>query len=170
MGIDPDTHKPQQNAQSSSTEIKKAANLSHMAQWETARLEAEARLVRESKLFSGSHSFHSRLGFSAVAPPLPPPPLPPQQLAAATCGGVFASGENLDSPTSISNFSLLPTVGLANNPTMVDACQDVQLKRMMEDFTSTCNVDSLGFIDLHGDELFGDCDERSKNYWNIYYV
>lgn len=42
MGIDPNTHKPKSN-------IFGSANLSHMAQWENARLEAEARLVRESK-------------------------------------------------------------------------------------------------------------------------
>ncbi|KAK8486382.1 hypothetical protein V6N13_005193 [Hibiscus sabdariffa] len=42
MGIDPVTHKPKTDAL--------AANLSHMAQWENARLEAEARLVRDSKL------------------------------------------------------------------------------------------------------------------------
>ncbi|KAG5629690.1 hypothetical protein H5410_001407 [Solanum commersonii] len=42
MGIDPNTHKPKSN-------IFGSANLSHMAQWEKARLEAEARLVRESK-------------------------------------------------------------------------------------------------------------------------
>ncbi|KAL4355270.1 hypothetical protein GQ457_06G000140 [Hibiscus cannabinus] len=42
MGIDPVTHKPKTDAL--------AANLSHMAQWESARLEAEARLVRDSKL------------------------------------------------------------------------------------------------------------------------
>lgn len=42
MGIDPNTHKPKSN-------IFGSENLSHMAQWEKARLEAEARLVRESK-------------------------------------------------------------------------------------------------------------------------
>ncbi|KAM7470046.1 hypothetical protein LguiA_008229 [Lonicera macranthoides] len=160
MGIDPDTHKAKQNALCSSTEIKKAANLSHMAQWETARLEAEAKFVRESKLFSSSHPSRSQLGFSAVAPPLPQP-------AAANFGDFFTSGENLESLTSISNFSHLPTVGLVNDPTTVDACQDVLLKQMLEDFTSACHADSLGFIDLHGDELFGDCDEEIKNYWNI---
>ncbi|KAJ6738643.1 TRANSCRIPTION FACTOR MYB16 [Salix koriyanagi] len=35
-------------------QTKNAANLSHVAQWESARLEAEARLVRESKLRSRS--------------------------------------------------------------------------------------------------------------------
>ncbi|KAF5443359.1 hypothetical protein F2P56_035919 [Juglans regia] len=53
MGIDPVTHKPKSNALSSgSGHSKDSANLSHMAQWESARLEAEARLVRESKLVS----------------------------------------------------------------------------------------------------------------------
>ncbi|XP_027347361.1 transcription factor MYB106-like [Abrus precatorius] len=52
MGIDPTTHKPKTDALggSGSCQSKDVANLSHMAQWESARLEAEARLVRESKL------------------------------------------------------------------------------------------------------------------------
>jgi myb proto-oncogene protein len=63
MGIDPVTHKPKNDALlSNDGQSKNAANLSHMAQWESARLEAEARLVRESKLRS-SHSFqHHQLG------------------------------------------------------------------------------------------------------------
>ncbi|KAI3462921.1 hypothetical protein Pfo_019584 [Paulownia fortunei] len=55
MGIDPVTHKPKNDTLlSSDGQSKNAANLSHMAQWESARLEAEARLVRQSKLRSGS--------------------------------------------------------------------------------------------------------------------
>ncbi|CAM8997818.1 unnamed protein product [Rhodiola kirilowii] len=58
MGIDPVTHKPKSDALISNNNnldhghSKSAANLSHMAQWESARLEAEARLVRESRLRS----------------------------------------------------------------------------------------------------------------------
>ncbi|KAJ9147593.1 hypothetical protein P3X46_029737 [Hevea brasiliensis] len=60
MGIDPVTHKPKNDTLlSSDGQSKNAANLSHMAQWESARLEAEARLVRESKL--RSHSFQEQL-------------------------------------------------------------------------------------------------------------
>ncbi|KAJ6734748.1 MYB FAMILY TRANSCRIPTION FACTOR [Salix purpurea] len=60
MGIDPVTHKSKNDALlSSDGESKNAANLSHMAQWESARLEAEARLVRESKL--RSHSIQHQL-------------------------------------------------------------------------------------------------------------
>lgn len=55
MGIDPVTHKTKNDALlSSDGQSKNAANLSHMAQWESARLEAEARLSRQSKLRSGT--------------------------------------------------------------------------------------------------------------------
>ncbi|KAL0843125.1 hypothetical protein Bca101_016370 [Brassica carinata] len=51
MGIDPVTHKAKHETHLSSLGLtKNTAILSHMAQWESARLEAEARLARESKL------------------------------------------------------------------------------------------------------------------------
>ncbi|KAK6129228.1 hypothetical protein DH2020_037058 [Rehmannia glutinosa] len=66
MGIDPVTHKPKNDALlSSDGQSKNAANLSHMAQWESARLEAEARLARQSKLRSGpssSFQIHKTVG------------------------------------------------------------------------------------------------------------
>ncbi|XP_028761988.1 transcription factor MYB41-like [Neltuma alba] len=74
MGIDPNTHKP----------INEAANLCHMAQWETARLQAEARQVKEhSKLqlqnqLGSSSSSHqpsvTRLVLNKVTPRPSPPP------------------------------------------------------------------------------------------------
>jgi len=82
MGIDPVTHKPKNDAILSTTEghSKSASNLSHMAQWESARLEAEARLVRESKLRT-SHSSspslqHSLIGTSASSSSSSAPLLP----------------------------------------------------------------------------------------------
>ncbi|KAG6482315.1 transcription factor MYB106-like [Zingiber officinale] len=53
MGIDPCTHKAKSDALGPAADAgrsRSAANLSHMAQWESARLEAEARLVRESRI------------------------------------------------------------------------------------------------------------------------
>ncbi|EXB54320.1 Transcription factor [Morus notabilis] len=51
MGIDPMTHKPKRTTLSSAAaDPKNVSNLSHMAQWESTRLEAEARFTRESKL------------------------------------------------------------------------------------------------------------------------
>ncbi|ESQ49918.1 hypothetical protein EUTSA_v10021048mg [Eutrema salsugineum] len=56
MGIDPVTHKHKNETLLSPTgQSKNAATLSHMAQWESARLEAEARLARESKLLHLQH-------------------------------------------------------------------------------------------------------------------
>ncbi|KAL6899299.1 hypothetical protein ACP4OV_005957 [Aristida adscensionis] len=88
MGIDPVTHKPRADggagagaASASGARYRAAAHLSHTAQWESARLEAEARLAREAKL-------------RALASP-PPPPAP--ALAPAASG--------LESPTSTLSFS-----------------------------------------------------------------
>ncbi|XP_022765832.1 transcription factor MYB16-like [Durio zibethinus] len=50
IGIDPMTHKRQTDASRFPSGLgKNASNLSHMAQWESARIEAEVRLVYESK-------------------------------------------------------------------------------------------------------------------------
>ncbi|KAG6632927.1 hypothetical protein CIPAW_12G012300 [Carya illinoinensis] len=50
MGIDPVTHKPKGTVlESANGDPKNASNLSHIAQWESTRLEAEERLVRESQ-------------------------------------------------------------------------------------------------------------------------
>ncbi|KAI3722416.1 hypothetical protein L2E82_33454 [Cichorium intybus] len=55
MGIDPVSHKPKNDTLlSNDGHFKSTANLSHMAQWESARLEAEARLVKQSKVRSMS--------------------------------------------------------------------------------------------------------------------
>ncbi|KAK8941653.1 Myb-related protein Myb4 [Platanthera guangdongensis] len=81
-----------------------AANLNHMAQWESARLEAEARLVRESKLRS--------------TPPPPPPPPPHVAMPMAASPSLQAlrawqsvwskpatNSVDLESPTSTLSFS-----------------------------------------------------------------
>ncbi|KAA8529396.1 hypothetical protein F0562_033805 [Nyssa sinensis] len=102
MGIDPVTHKPKCGTG--------AGNLSHMAQWESARLEAEARLVRESKLLSNMYStnpFQPQLqGFSTSAQLLhkaaAPPPLCLDVLKAWQ--RAFAAAGDLESPTSTLNF------------------------------------------------------------------
>lgn len=69
MGIDPVTHKPRCDTLSpaDSNVAKASASLSHMAQWESARLEAEARLVREAKLLCFASSSVASLGASSVS-------------------------------------------------------------------------------------------------------
>nr|CAD1825192.1 unnamed protein product [Ananas comosus var. bracteatus] len=88
MGIDPLTHKPKSDALSpaaaASDHSKTVANLSHIAQWESARLEAEARLARESKL-------------RAVAATATATATAPQHLLVPCCrfsGIITASGSN----------------------------------------------------------------------------
>ncbi|XP_040379340.1 transcription factor MYB16-like [Oryza brachyantha] len=96
MGIDPVTHKPRSDmagagvggaagGAAGTQHAKAAAHLSHTAQWESARLEAEARLAREAKLRALAASASSAL----QAPHLPPP----------------AAAPGLDSPTSTLSFS-----------------------------------------------------------------
>nr|BAM71806.1 R2R3-MYB transcription factor [Gentiana triflora] len=110
MGIDPVTHKPKTDTLfSGDGQTKHAANLSHMAQWESARLEAEARLVRQSKLRS-SNTFHD---------PSPELRVVPSsscfqgvwngRLPAASGDGAMSmagiGGADLDSPTSTLSYS-----------------------------------------------------------------
>ncbi|KAG5521237.1 hypothetical protein RHGRI_033706 [Rhododendron griersonianum] len=123
MGIDPVTHKQKSHALSSD-QLKDAANLSHMAQWEGARLEAEARLVRESKL-QVSNPFQTQLGSSSSAQlvyeagPLPLQPLCLDVLTAwqgswlkapkynndFAARTIAATNSSLDPLTSALNFS-----------------------------------------------------------------
>ncbi|KAL8044107.1 hypothetical protein ABFX02_08G025100 [Erythranthe guttata] len=116
MGIDPVTHKPKNDAilTTNDGESKNAANLSHMAQWESARLEAEARLVRQSKLRAGSsNSFQTQNTELASTSGQVQKPVGPAQCLdvlkvwnggvwPAASGGVSAAGGggDLGSPTS----------------------------------------------------------------------
>lgn len=52
MGLDPVTHRTKKKDFGKGDDGKNAANINHMAQWENARLQAEARLLRDSKLRS----------------------------------------------------------------------------------------------------------------------
>ncbi|PRQ45004.1 putative transcription factor MYB-HB-like family [Rosa chinensis] len=63
IGFDPVTHKPKTAilASADGGDPKKLSNLSHIAQWETARLQAEARFSRQSKLLI-SHDQPPRFG------------------------------------------------------------------------------------------------------------
>ncbi|KAG2411253.1 hypothetical protein I3760_05G132000 [Carya illinoinensis] len=124
MGIDPMTHKPKTDALGSgSGDSKDAANLSHMAQWENARLEAEARLARESKLLVSNPIQQQVMISSAPAQninkTLTQPALPPcldvlkawqlmQGLWSKSTGaGIFpVSGDDLESPTFTLSFSV----------------------------------------------------------------
>ncbi|OMP03581.1 hypothetical protein COLO4_10342 [Corchorus olitorius] len=97
-----------------------------MAQWESARLEAEARLVRESKLRNSHNSIHHHLN---------PPPgfnLPPPSTSSASAstsahlvtqkpwntsnGLAAAAADQLESPTSTLTYSENVQIGVNSMP------------------------------------------------------
>uniref|UniRef100_A0ACD6A2N2 Uncharacterized protein n=1 Tax=Avena sativa TaxID=4498 RepID=A0ACD6A2N2_AVESA len=113
MGIDPVTHKATNGALIGTEDVKSAkaaASLSHMAQWESARLEAEGRLARESKMrtaVSIPTSSHAQ-----------PTNTPNSTSIASPCLGMLHAWQgaklDLESPTSTlmfigSNSGMLPT-------------------------------------------------------------
>ncbi|XP_073133640.1 uncharacterized protein [Henckelia pumila] len=100
MGIDPMTHKPKTHAASGFTQSTDLANLNHMAQWESARLQAEARLVRKP-------GFLFQLN-KATAPPPPRPPPPP--ILMPPCLNVLKQWqETWTKPYYKTNISTAPT-------------------------------------------------------------
>ncbi|PIN24063.1 Transcription factor, Myb superfamily [Handroanthus impetiginosus] len=194
MGIDPATHKPKNNPGGSS-QSRQAAVVSHMAQWETARLEAEARLVRQSKLLS-----KLQLLRKTTAPPPPPPPqttVPPcldvlkVWQATTAHNGFFGSAAGcLDSPTSTLNFSVnsgaIPTFGsvLQNEVTNMNdfgACKgkiENSVQLLPDNSTAMTmgyDYNAAGAVDLEATNCdaynnmsctyVGDFEEN-KNYWN----
>ncbi|XP_022726322.1 transcription factor MYB16-like [Durio zibethinus] len=128
MGIDPVTHKPRIDALGSPYgHASNDSNLSHMAQWERARLEAEARSARDSnkQAVRNPVQVNPKIQLGAVPPPLTPRPKCLDVLKAwqGVVSGMFnfPNRDNLESPTSISSFSndviQLPTTGVNQNAT-----------------------------------------------------
>ncbi|GKU99543.1 hypothetical protein SLEP1_g12378 [Rubroshorea leprosula] len=111
MGIDPMTHKPKMDALSSPAgHGKNTADLSHIAQWESARLEAEARLVaREAKQLPNPTKKPAQLLINKAVAPTDARPKCLDVLKAwqgvVTGMFAFASHGVLESPTSTLNFS-----------------------------------------------------------------
>ncbi|KMZ75540.1 myb domain protein 16 [Zostera marina] len=71
MGLDSVTHKKKTDGlcgEVGSPFSKNTANLNHMAQWESARLEAEARLVRHSKLLQSTPTNNSSNTTTTTSP------------------------------------------------------------------------------------------------------
>ncbi|XP_061366320.1 transcription factor MYB106-like [Gastrolobium bilobum] len=116
MGIDPITHKPKLDTLSHYNN--NGSNLSHMAQWESARLQAEARLVRESKLQHHNNKMHSSMHAM-----------------------MLATHDDLDSPTSTLSFpisineNLIPTT--TTIPIATEELMSETEKRMCND-TMSC--------------------------------
>ncbi|KAM7269249.1 hypothetical protein ACFE04_024746 [Oxalis oulophora] len=132
-GIDPFTHKPKTHHSVPGT----VANLRHMAQWETARLEAEARLVCQSKKqpAKSTHSRYSSLAESRLLPHTDQPPKA-QCLDVLTawqnvlfgmfCVSTTAGDQKLESSIStLDSVRISSTVGLiSENAPMTAICRE----------------------------------------------
>ncbi|KAJ6707505.1 MYB TRANSCRIPTION FACTOR MIXTA-LIKE PROTEIN [Salix viminalis] len=167
MGIDPVTHKPKNDALlSNDGQTKNAANLSHVAQWESARLEAEARLVRESKLRSRSFQHQPS---SMTTPGYIPGSVPMTEFV-----GTSGSTE-----TGIIEEKGFPDVTVSMevpwNPESSRADNNsVHVGNVMEEgFTHLLLCDSAerslpdnGKDSDHGGGTGSDYYEDNKNYWN----
>ncbi|KAL0372481.1 UNVERIFIED_CONTAM: Transcription factor [Sesamum calycinum] len=153
MGIDPTTHRPN-NLALTCGEPKDSANLSHLAQWESARLEAEARLVHDTKpVMLNPHHYYQ---LPSTTPPPPPPPHPPcldifkvlawtnpgEDISTIVLNGLFP-------PDSILNFSdnmlPIPTRGLSCGQGMMENSEYSINDARIDPFDPTYVADSSSF-------------------------
>lgn len=186
MGVDPATHKPMVAALGSANgDPKKVSNLTHMAQWESARLEAEARFVRES----------SKLRQNDQQPGLQAGPLPTQRfnkiasrLGAPLCLDILKAWQrvqlksividninggdngsnNLDSPTSTLNYFLqnakASSTKIASfhsnevNEGLFTTCQDMEFEAGEAWNMGTCNIGDEDLIKGFSNLLFNSCE------------
>ncbi|XP_022775895.1 transcription factor MYB106-like [Durio zibethinus] len=153
MGIDPTTHKPKSNLLSSTG--RNTRTLSHMAQWERARLEAEARLVRESKKLVSTQnnkpSLSARVVKSskATASSTRSPCLDVLKAWQSVVAGMFAiSTNNLEPP---------PSTFVNNSIPIVVGCHESSANEL--DLARTGSVTCIG--GFAQDELMLD-DDRSN--------
>ncbi|XP_022755508.1 transcription factor MYB16-like [Durio zibethinus] len=181
MGIDPSTHKPVVAALGSANgaDPKKVSNLTHMAQWESARLEAEARLVRES---SKLRQYDHQPGLPGPVPTLQLKKIA-SRLGAPRCldilkawqrvqlesmvidnNGFDQGSNNLDSPTSTLNFLQNPRASSTNiasfqsNEALFTACQDMEFEGGEAWNMGTCNIGDEDSIKWFSNLLFNGCE------------
>ncbi|GMJ04669.1 hypothetical protein HRI_004136100 [Hibiscus trionum] len=165
LGIDPSTHKPRIDASTSpSGSTKNGSNLSHMAQWESARLEAEARLVRNSKPITlpNPNLIHLKNNHQTLDPNRISRPRCLDVLKAwqGVVAGMFAfPGQDLGSPTSTLSF---PGIGHAGTTYTdggmgFDALECVEKPNQLQEIEETV-ID----IDAWFEESF-----RVENYDNV---
>lgn len=189
MGIDPITHKPKTDMVSSSSAEAKPSSFSHMAQWESARLEAEARLVRESKLRSSSklETVRTVLWQGKSSMDLESPTSTLNFSAAAAAGSATAVSQNLNRMTMLNdNRTVVPGFSVGLQTTVFSTAEDSSRKEFVhEGFTGMLLEDADGCKDYsleraaadsdNADELYGSCieeednggnEDESSNYWN----
>ncbi|KAL4318727.1 hypothetical protein GQ457_18G025700 [Hibiscus cannabinus] len=168
LGVDPMTHKPRVDASTSqSGSTKKGSNLSHMAQWESARLEAEARLVRDSKQTipntntnTNTNLIHPKNNHLSIDPSRINRPRCLDVLKAwqGVVAGMFAfPGQDLESPTSTLSF-----YGTGHTATSYTDAGFDELKCLEEPNQLQEIEETISDIDAWFEDTF-----RTENYDNV---
>ncbi|KAF5777100.1 putative transcription factor MYB family [Helianthus annuus] len=169
-GIDPMTHKPK-----SGTQLL-GYNLNHMAQWEAARLEAEARLVQKPKNSATRATYANVLPSSIHKTPtkVPPPYLPCLDVLKVWQGNLWSNysinNESLQSLISTSNVSVAtPAIPISNQVQSNGSCDqgpitkhNAQLETQMGLFEELEYVHDENFI--NGNPL------SSPEFWEEFVV
>ncbi|XWS48000.1 hypothetical protein CRYUN_Cryun13aG0034300 [Craigia yunnanensis] len=157
MGIDPATHKPMVAALGSvNGDPKKVSNLTHMAQWESARLEAEA---------SDSTKIASRLGAPLCLDILKAwQRVQLKSIAIDNINGGDHGSNSLDSPTSTLNYFLqnarASSTKIASfhsdevNEGLFTTCQDMEFEAGEAWNMGTCNIGDEDLIKGFSNLLF----------------
>ncbi|XP_076941729.1 uncharacterized protein LOC143611410 [Bidens hawaiensis] len=156
MGIDPMTHKPKNGTQHLSS------TLNHMAQWEAARLEAEARLVQKPKNHSTQPStlvLPSVHENQKTPTKLPPPHLPCLDVLKVWQGNLWSNyainNESLQSLISTSNASVatpaVPLLSSCDQGPMIK--HDDQTATQMDPFEDFTYVDEANNF-VNGDPFW----------------
>lgn len=179
MGIDPVTHKPKNETLLPENHSKNAANLSHKAQWESARLEAEARLVRESKLRSQlqQHQLGSNISLFPSQPSSSTSSSSNQVLGIKEEGekewkGYEDSTHLLEFKDLMENSSMAFSSTLQHDMTMISVAEEGFTNLLLDNSNSgdlSLSPESGGecnTCDGSGSGGGSDFNEDNKNYWN----
>ncbi|CAN6578138.1 unnamed protein product [Malus baccata var. baccata] len=180
IGLDPATHKPKAAILGSANgDPKNLSNLSHIAQWESARIQAEARFVKESKLRMHASAPAASLSdeHHQFAPPLVPQCL--DILRASAWESLISMSKSssrsaalIDDTNGQGNVSFgdhhhvhdhgVNMVGQDYGPNFEDPTSDQQLSSLMgyDDATPMSSVPT-GSMDVY--ELFG---QYCGNEWS----
>ncbi|KAL5544514.1 hypothetical protein UlMin_008298, partial [Ulmus minor] len=158
MGIDPVTHKHKRTTlDSANGDPKNVSNLSHIAQWESARLEAEARLVRESKLRQNEPSNNMLVSFEQVLEKMP------SSFSEPRCLDILKAWESLLAKEGNVNMGHEETAslgfGVGSNPTSSSTLLENNVLAMPTDILETCAGGDL-------DEIFaGSYHDQGVERW-----
>ncbi|KAD2393656.1 hypothetical protein R6Q59_012045 [Mikania micrantha] len=171
MGIDPMTHKPKSGTQFL------GPNLNHMAQWEAARLEAEARLAKKPKNHSTQTTYVVSPSINVLhktPKKLPPPYVPCLDVLKVWQGNLWSNypinNESLQTVISSSNVSVAtPTKPVLNQLKTNGSCDQVP-RTEHNDQVQTQMGPIEEFMYVSDENLIDSNPLRSPDFWEEFVV